>query len=167
MKQTIDNQYNLYLFTLEPLFLLPLFGDFARFRRISTTEPGAVQSCRRIGPGTRRISRSNESSKGLNTESNNPQCSTATVLVGLAGGEHCREETLGITQVQGPLVEVKPLRSAWLYCLWRFSVQRELVELWVAAMAKTLDLRLLPSVELSLQLAGNRTLCTGVLPLLL
>ena len=89
------------------------------------------------------------------------------MLVGLVGGEHCREGTHGITQVQGPLVEVKPLRPAWLYCLWRFSVQRELVELWVAAMAKTLDLGLLPSVELTLQLAGNRTLGTGVLPLLL
>ena len=30
--------------------------------------------------------------KGLNTESNNPQRATATVLVGLAGGEHCRDE---------------------------------------------------------------------------
>ena len=49
-------------------------------------------ACRRIAPGTRRISRGKESSKGLNTESNNPQRSTATVLVGLAGGEHCRDE---------------------------------------------------------------------------
>ena len=48
--------------------------------------------CRRIAPGTRRISRGKESSKGLNTESNNPQRSTATVLVGLAGEEHCRDE---------------------------------------------------------------------------
>ena len=51
-----------------------------------------VRPCRRIGLGTRRISRGKESSKGLNTESNKPQRATAMVLVGLAGGEHCREE---------------------------------------------------------------------------
>ena len=32
------------LFTLKPLFLLPLFGDFARVHRISTIELRAVQS---------------------------------------------------------------------------------------------------------------------------
>ena len=48
----------------------------------------------------------------------------------------------GITQVQGPLVEVKPLRPAFgvLHYLERFTVQEELVELLVATMAKTLDL---------------------------
>ena len=44
-----------------------------------------------------------ESSKGLNTESNNPQRASATVLAELAAGRHFREETHGITQVQGPL----------------------------------------------------------------
>ena len=46
------------------------------------------------------------------------------------------------TQVQGPLLEVKPLRPACgvLHCLERFTVQGELVELEVATMAKTLNL---------------------------
>ena len=33
-----------------------------------------------------------KSSKGLNTQSNNPQRASATVLVELGGGEHCRDE---------------------------------------------------------------------------
>ena len=50
--------------------------------------------------------------------------------------------THGITQVQGPLGEVKPLRPAFgvLHCLERFTVQGELVELEVATMAETLEL---------------------------
>ena len=48
-----------------------------------------------------------------------------------------------VTQVQGPLGEVKPLRpaSVVLHCLERFTVQGELGELEVATMAKTLDLQ--------------------------
>ena len=69
--------------------------------------------------------------KGLNAESNNPQRATATVLVGFGEGLHCREETHGVTQVQGPLREVQPLQPACgvLHCLERFIVQGELVEL--------------------------------------
>ena len=64
--------------------------------------PGAPK-CRRSFPGTGCISRGKESSKGLNTESNNPQRASATMLAEFAAGRHCREETHGITQVQGPL----------------------------------------------------------------
>ena len=64
------------------------------------------------------------------------------MLAGVGGEQHCREETHGLTQVQGPLREVKPLRSAYdvLHCLERFTVQGELEELGVATMAETLDL---------------------------
>ena len=73
--------------------------------------------------------------KGLNTESSNSQQATTTVLAGVGGEEHCRKEALGLTQVQGPLREVKPLRPACgvLHCLERFTVQEELVELEVSS----------------------------------
>ena len=47
-----------------------------------------------------------------------------------------------LTQVQGPMREVKPLRPACgvLHCLEGFTVQGELGELEVATMAQTLDL---------------------------
>ena len=47
---------------------------------------------------------------------------------------HCRKEALSLTQVQGPLKEVKPLRPACgvLHCLERFTVQEEFVELQVS-----------------------------------
>ena len=59
-------------------------------------------------------------------------------------GTALQRRTHGITQVQGPLGEVKPLRPAFgvLHCLERFTVQGELVDLEVATMAKTLELRL-------------------------
>ena len=57
--------------------------------------------CRRTVPGTGCVSQG--SSKGLNTESNNPQCASATMLAEFAAGRHYREETHGVTQVQGPL----------------------------------------------------------------
>ena len=41
--------------------------------------------CRRIGPGTRRISRSEGFGKGLYTQSSNPQLTTTTVLSGVEG----------------------------------------------------------------------------------
>ena len=53
--------------------------------------PGAPK-CRRSFPGTGCISRSKESSKGLNTESNNPQRASATVLVEIAVERHRRDE---------------------------------------------------------------------------
>ena len=64
------------------------------------------------------------------------------MLAGVGGEQHYREGTHDLTQVQGPLWEVKPLRPAYgvLHCLERFTVQGELVELGVVAMAKTLDL---------------------------
>ena len=57
-----------------------------------------------------------------------------TVLAGAGEGQHCREETRGLTQVQGPLREVKPLRPACgvLHCLKRVTVQGELGELGVS-----------------------------------
>ena len=48
--------------------------------------------CRGTVPGTVGLSRSKESCKGLNTQSSNPQRASATVLVELDGGEHCRDE---------------------------------------------------------------------------
>ena len=56
------------------------------------------------------------------------------VLAELAAGRHGREETHGVTQFQGPLGEVKPLRPALVYCTaWRVHSTRELRELEVAA----------------------------------
>ena len=46
--------------------------------------------CRRTVPGTGCVSLGKESSKGLNTKSNNPQRASATVLAELAAGRHCR-----------------------------------------------------------------------------
>ena len=84
-------------------------------------------------PGTGGVSLGKESSKGLNTESNNPQRASATVLAELAAGRHCREEHTMFTQVQGPLGEVKPLRPALVYCTaWRVYSTGELRELKVA-----------------------------------
>ena len=49
-------------------------------------------------------------------------------------GAALQRRTRGITQVQGPLGEVKPLRpaSVVLHCLERFTVQEELGELGVS-----------------------------------
>ena len=47
---------------------------------------------RRTVPGTGYVSLGKESSKGLNTESNNPQGASATALIEIAGGRHCRDE---------------------------------------------------------------------------
>ena len=84
--------------------------------------PGAPK-CRRTVPGTGCFSLGKESSKGLNTESNNPQRASAMALVEIAMGRHCRDETHDVTQVQGPLGEVKPLRPALvvLHCLQRLQ----------------------------------------------
>ena len=50
------------------------------------------------------------------------------MLAELGVGRQCREETHGITQVQGPLGEVKPLRPALivLHCLERLQYKESL-----------------------------------------
>ena len=57
-----------------------------------------------------------------------------TVLAEVEGERHCRKEALSLTQVQGPLREVKPLRPACgvLHSLEKFTVQEELGELGVS-----------------------------------
>ena len=55
------------------------------------------------------------------------------MLVGLGEELHCRDESR-VSQVQGPLGEVKPLRpaSGVLHGLEKFTVQEELGELGVS-----------------------------------
>ena len=45
------------------------------------------------------VSRGKGFGKGLNTESNNTQSARTTVLAGVGGEQHCREEAHGLTQV--------------------------------------------------------------------
>ena len=57
------------------------------------------------------------------------------MLAEIAAGRHGREKTHGVTQVQGPLGEVKPLRPALVYCTaWRVHSTGELRELKLATM---------------------------------
>ena len=80
------------------------------------------------------------SSKGLNTESNNPQRASATMLVELRRN-NTAEMDAQYYPGSGPSWRGKTPTSCFggLYCLERLQVT-ELVELEVATMAKTLDL---------------------------
>ena len=66
--------------------------------------------------------------QGAEHVDNQPSAGAATLLVVPEEGHHCRESDAARTQVHGPLVEVKPLRPASVYCcLWstQYSVLAE------------------------------------------
>ena len=81
--------------------------------------PHPALFCRRTVPGTGCVSLGKDSSKGLNTESSNPQRASATVLAELAAGQHCREETHGVYPGSGPSWRGKTPTSCFcvLHCL--------------------------------------------------
>ena len=90
--------------------------------------------CRRTVPGTGCVSQG--SSKGLNTESNNPQRATATVLAWIIAGRHCREEHTVLPRFRALWRGKTP--TSCLDCIalaWRGLVQSKLGELKVATMA--------------------------------
>ena len=89
--------------------------------------------CRRTVTGTGCFSPGKESSKGLNTESNNPQRASATALVEIDVGRHCRDEHTMLPRFRALLESKTP--TSYLGCivlLGEVTVQGELGELEVA-----------------------------------
>jgi hypothetical protein len=76
-------------------------------------------NCRRTTPTCQGQSDSRrEFVQGAEHVDKQPSAGAATLLVVPEEGHHCRERDAARTQVHGPLVEVKPLRPACLYCLF-------------------------------------------------